>query len=81
MNLLGAVIVWCFLYESRTLSLEHIDMMYSLPELKAWNSAKWSPPGYISRKERDNTYTHEVVEHKVVEKVVHSDASVEQESQ
>ncbi|KAI1631575.1 high affinity glucose transporter ght1 [Biscogniauxia mediterranea] len=52
-NLLAAVVVWFFLFESRALSLEHVDLMYSDPKLKPWSSSKWSPPGYITRNRRE----------------------------
>jgi MFS transporter, SP family, sugar:H+ symporter len=55
-NLACAVLVWFFLYESRTLSLENVDLMYGDPSIKAYTSSKWVPPGYITRKERDETY-------------------------
>ncbi|KAG5752021.1 hypothetical protein H9Q70_005308 [Fusarium xylarioides] len=78
MNLIGTVIVYFFLYESKTLSLEHIDMMYCLPDLKAWESAKWTPPGYVSREKKDESYFEEMAAGKDAEKVVvHSDSGVE----
>lgn len=52
-NLAGAALVWFFLYESRNLSLENVDRMYSAPDIKPWNSGKWVPPGYITREQRD----------------------------
>ncbi|KAJ4386073.1 hexose transporter hxt5 [Gnomoniopsis smithogilvyi] len=52
-NLTAATIVWCFLYESATLSLENVDAMYSDPDVRAWTSAKWAPPGYLNRKQRN----------------------------
>ena len=52
--LAAALIVWFFLYESRGLSLEHVDMLYSQGKsLKPWKSASWTPPGYITRDQRD----------------------------
>lgn len=36
------------------LSLEHVDLMYSQHGLKPWNSSKWVPPGYITRRLRDD---------------------------
>ncbi|KAM6520225.1 hexose transporter hxt5 [Fusarium falciforme] len=78
MNFIAAIITWCFLYESKTLSLEHIDLMYSLPDLKAWKSPSWTPPGYITRKERDEAYFHEMGNNKETEKeVIHSDSVTE----
>ncbi|KAJ4419944.1 hexose transporter hxt5 [Gnomoniopsis sp. IMI 355080] len=52
-NLTAATLVWCFLYESVSLSLENVDAMYSAPEVRAWTSAKWAPPGYLNRKQRN----------------------------
>jgi len=50
-NLLGAVVVWCFLYESSDLTLESVDRMYTDPACKPWTSRRWAPPGYSSRKD------------------------------
>lgn len=55
-NFAAALLVWFFLYESRTLSLENVDLMYGQEDLKPWTSHKWVPPGYINRKERDETH-------------------------
>lgn len=78
MNFIAAIITWCFLYESKTLSLEHIDLMYSIPDLKAWKSTGWTPPGYITRKERDEAYFREMGNTKENEKeVIHSDSLTE----
>lgn len=52
-NLTAALITWFFLYESRTLSLEHVDLMYAQPDIKPWTSHKWVPPGYITRRKRN----------------------------
>lgn len=30
--------------------------MYGDPTIKAFNSAKWVPPGYITRKQRDDQH-------------------------
>jgi len=30
--------------------------MYASKDVKPWNSSKWTPPGYITRKQRDETY-------------------------
>lgn len=48
-NLLGAVVVYFFLYESSDLTLETVDQMYCDPECKPWNSRHWAPAGYESR--------------------------------
>lgn len=55
-NLTAALIVYFFLYESKSLSLENVDAMYSEPNLKAWKSDKWVPVGYFDRKTRDVDY-------------------------
>ncbi len=55
-NLAAALLVWFFLYESRTLSLENVDLMYSEKDLKPWTSSKWVPPGYITRMQRDASH-------------------------
>lgn len=48
-NLLGAVVVYFFLYESSNLSLENVDNMYNDPKCKPWTSRHWRPIGYASR--------------------------------
>ncbi|ETW76473.1 MFS sugar transporter [Heterobasidion irregulare TC 32-1] len=48
-NLLGAVVVYFFLYESSDISLEGVDQMYNDPKCKPWTSRAWAPPGYSSR--------------------------------
>lgn len=30
-------------------------MMYGVEGLKPWNSTHWVPPGYVTRKQRDET--------------------------
>jgi len=30
--------------------------MYADPGVKPWTSSKWTPPGYITRKQRDETH-------------------------
>lgn len=48
-NLLGAVVVFFFLYESSDISLEAVNMMYNDPACKPWTSRNWAPPGYADR--------------------------------
>lgn len=55
-NIVAALVVYFFLYESVSLSLENVDYMYSQPEIKPRTSAKWMPPGYITRMKRDEKY-------------------------
>jgi hypothetical protein len=57
-NFLAAGIVYFFLFETRSLSLESVDMMYSDSTIKPLTSKKWVPPGYINRMERDEAYWH-----------------------
>ncbi|KAJ4289273.1 hexose transporter hxt5 [Collariella sp. IMI 366227] len=52
-NVVAGIIVWFFLYESRSLSLEHVDEMYADPRATPRNSKAWIPDGYISRKHKD----------------------------
>ncbi|KAH8173590.1 sugar transporter domain-containing protein [Sarocladium implicatum] len=52
-NAIAGIVVYFFLYESRTLSLENVDMMYGVEGLKPWTSTHWVPPGYVTRKQRD----------------------------
>lgn len=58
-NLVAALVVWFFLYESRTLSLENVDVMYNQPDVKPWTSSKWMPLGFITRKQRDESHDHD----------------------
>lgn len=48
-NLAMAIIVYFFLYESSSISLEAVDLMYNDPNCRAIGSEKWVPPGYTSR--------------------------------
>ena len=43
-NLVGAAVVWFFVYETAGRSLEEIDAMFAERKLKPWQSAKWQPP-------------------------------------
>jgi hypothetical protein len=46
------VVVFFFLYESSSLSLEAVDVMYNDPNVKPWTSRSWEPPadyGYSGR--------------------------------
>lgn len=55
-NFVAAAVVYFFLFETKSLSLENCDKMYSDLSVKALNSKKWVPPGYISRNDRDDAY-------------------------
>ena len=48
--------VYFFLYETKSLSLENVDAMYSDETIKARKSKKWVPVGYIDRNRRDSAY-------------------------
>lgn len=48
-NIAGLLIVYFFMYEPAGLTLENVDLMYSDPNVKAWKSRSWKPPGYITR--------------------------------
>jgi len=50
-NLLGAIVVYFFLYESSNLTLEKVNEMYTDPKCKPWTSRHWAPPGYASRRD------------------------------
>ncbi|PKS09150.1 hypothetical protein jhhlp_003764 [Lomentospora prolificans] len=63
MNVVGALVVWFFLYESVSLSLENVDLMYSDPSVKPWKSRSWVPPGYISRAQKDESEKGAEVRH------------------
>ncbi|TFB00220.1 High-affinity glucose transporter ght2 [Trichoderma ghanense] len=56
MNLIAVAVVWLFLYESSLLSLESVDIMYSIQDLSPWESARWVPPGYLTRLTRDEQH-------------------------
>lgn len=51
-NILGLLVVYFFLYESVSLSLENVDAMYGDPDVNARNSKRWVPLGYNTRKQR-----------------------------
>ncbi|UKZ92938.1 uncharacterized protein TrAFT101_007869 [Trichoderma asperellum] len=55
-NIFAALLVWFYLYESTLLSLESVDIMYSINDLAPWESARWVPPGYVTRRERDEQH-------------------------
>ena len=52
-NLAAGIMVYFFLYESKSLALEQVDVMYSQKNLKPWHSSKWLPEGYLDRNTRD----------------------------
>ncbi|KAK1241272.1 hypothetical protein MKX08_001246 [Trichoderma sp. CBMAI-0020] len=55
-NLIAGGLVYFFLYESTLLSLESVDIMYSIHGLYPWESRSWVPPGYVTRRERDEEH-------------------------
>ena len=52
----AAAVVYFFLFETKSLSLENCDKMYSDAHVNAPNSRKWVPLGYISRNDRDDSH-------------------------
>lgn len=52
-NLAAGIMVYFFLYESKSLALEQVDVMYGQKDLKPWHSKNWMPDGYIDRNTRD----------------------------
>jgi SP family sugar:H+ symporter-like MFS transporter len=55
-NIAAAVITYFFLFETKSLSLEQVDVMYSQKNITAMKSSKWVPEGYLSRNDRDESY-------------------------
>ena len=55
-NFAAAIVVYFFLYETKALSLENVDAMYSDWNTTARNSSKWVPEGYFDRDRRDSAY-------------------------
>jgi len=55
-NFVAAAVVYFFLFETKSLSLENCDKMYSDADVNAPNSRKWVPLGYISRNDRDDSH-------------------------
>lgn len=55
-NFVAAAIVYFFLFETKSLSLENVDVMYSDGNLRPLSSEKWVPPGYLDRNTRDVAY-------------------------
>ncbi|PNP51372.1 hypothetical protein THARTR1_08022 [Trichoderma harzianum] len=74
-NLAAAAIVWMYLYESSLLSLESVDIMYSMHDIVPWESARWVPPGYVTRRERDEQHFRRLSIQEMVE-MANKDASV-----
>jgi len=61
-NLAAAALVYFFLFETKSLSLENVDAMYSDPDCNALKSSKWLPVGYSSRKTRNDSFVEEIQE-------------------
>ena len=55
-NFAAAGMIYLFLFETKQLSLESVDAMYSEPGMNARRSSKWVPPGYHDRKRRDSAF-------------------------
>ncbi|KAM6485948.1 general substrate transporter [Trichoderma sp. SZMC 28011] len=74
-NLAAAAVVWMYLYESSLLSLESVDIMYSMHDIVPWESARWVPPGYVTRRVRDEQRFRRLSIQEMVE-MANKDASV-----
>ena len=61
-NLAAAALVYFFLFETKSLSLENVDAMYSDPDCNAMKSSKWLPAGYTSRKTRNDSFVEDIQE-------------------
>jgi len=55
-NFAAAAIVYFFVFETKALSLESCNEMYTDMSIKATQSKKWVPAGYINRGEKDEAY-------------------------
>ncbi|KIJ40322.1 hypothetical protein M422DRAFT_49239 [Sphaerobolus stellatus SS14] len=55
-NLLGAGVVYFFLYETGGLSLESVDNMYNDPDAKPWTSSSWTQPDNSSQSDGEQTW-------------------------
>lgn len=55
-NFVAAGIVYFFVFETKSLSLENVDIMYSDGSLRPLSSEKWIPAGYIDRNTRDESF-------------------------
>lgn len=49
-NVFNFLLIYFGLYETANLTLEAVNTMYLDPSVKPWNSAKWVPEGYTSRR-------------------------------
>jgi SP family sugar:H+ symporter-like MFS transporter len=56
-NVVAAMIVWFYLYESRMLSLENVELMYGEEGLTPQTSDSWVPPRYLTRRQRDPRFS------------------------
>jgi SP family sugar:H+ symporter-like MFS transporter len=61
-NLAAALITYFFLFETKSLSLENVDAMYSDPRTNAMKSSKWVPVGYTDRKTRNDDFMETIEE-------------------
>jgi SP family sugar:H+ symporter-like MFS transporter len=55
-NFAAAAIVYFFVFETKALSLESCNEMYTDMSIKATSSKKWVPAGYVTRGQRDEAY-------------------------
>jgi SP family sugar:H+ symporter-like MFS transporter len=57
-NFVAAAVVYFFVFETKSLSLESVNDMYTDMSIKAQGSKNWVPVGYLNRNERDMNYWH-----------------------
>ena len=57
-NFFAAAMVYFFVFETKSLTLESVNDMYMDMSTKAISSKSWVPAGYINRNERDPNYWH-----------------------
>ena len=55
-NFFAAAMVYFFVFETKSLTLESVNDMYMDLGTKANNSKNWVPAGYINRDQRDDSY-------------------------
>lgn len=57
-NFAAAAVVYLFVFETKSLTLESVNDMYMDMGVKAISSKSWVPVGYVDRNTRDESYWH-----------------------
>jgi SP family sugar:H+ symporter-like MFS transporter len=57
-NFVAAAVVYFFVFETKSLTLESVNDMYMDLGVKAISSKSWVPAGYVDRNTRDESYWH-----------------------